>query len=356
MRVLMTTTTMGGVWAYSIELARALQLQDVQIALATLGGPLDAWQREQVNLCRNVTLYDNPPAEADQAAAWLLEIESLFEPDVIHLNGSALGHRHFDAPVIVVGHSCELSRYRAIHGTLPPNWQAHREAVRRGLVDVELLVAPTHAMLASFQEFYGPLPRTQVIHHGLSSGRYQPAVKQNLILSVGQINDEAKNIAALEHIADKLPWQLWVLGEDRQIDEQAMAQRLSQAAIFTLPALYEPFGLTILEAAMSGCALVIGDTPSLRELWADAAVFVPGEDLSAIRDALEWLINAPEQRQRLSDAARERSARYNASAMAKAYLAAYRQLSESKWRSLTSDEPMVKVVPQPSIFSQQRIA
>ena len=34
-----------------------------------------------------------------------------------------------------------------------------------------------------------------------------------------------------------------------------------------LPARYEPFGLSILEAALSGCALVLGDLPSLRELW-----------------------------------------------------------------------------------------
>ncbi len=32
-----------------------------------------------------------------------------------------------------------------------------------------------------------------------------------------------------------------------------------------LPARYEPFGLSVLEAALSGCALVLGDIPSLRE-------------------------------------------------------------------------------------------
>ena len=33
------------------------------------------------------------------------------------------------------------------------------------------------------------------------------------------------------------------------------------------PALYEPFGLAVLEAAQAGCALVLSDIPTFRELW-----------------------------------------------------------------------------------------
>ncbi len=52
---------------------------------------------------------------------------------------------------------------------------------------------------------------------------------------------------------------------------------MGEAAIFAHPARYEPFGLAVLEAAMAGCALVLGDIPTLRELWDGAAVFVaPG--------------------------------------------------------------------------------
>ena len=34
---------------------------------------------------------------------------------------------------------------------------------------------------------------------------------------------------------------------------------INTASIYALPARYEPFGLSILEAALSGCALVLGD-------------------------------------------------------------------------------------------------
>jgi glycogen synthase len=40
MRVLITTDTIGGVWTYAMELARALAPRRVEIALATMGAPL----------------------------------------------------------------------------------------------------------------------------------------------------------------------------------------------------------------------------------------------------------------------------------------------------------------------------
>ena len=69
-----------------------------------------------------------------------------------------------------------------------------------------------------------------------------------------------------------------------------VAEHLARAAIYCLPARYEPFGLSALEAGMSGCALVLGDIPSLREVWGDAALFVPPDDPDALRVALCRLI------------------------------------------------------------------
>src|SRR5262249_58528859 len=80
------------------------------------------------------------------------------------------------------------------------------------------------------------------------------------------------------------------------LSEAEMAPLYAGASIYAAPARYEPFGLTILEAALSGCALVLGDIPSLRELWEDAAVFVPRDDDAALETCLRDLIRHPEMR------------------------------------------------------------
>jgi glycosyltransferase involved in cell wall biosynthesis len=73
---------------------------------------------------------------------------------------------------------------------------------------------------------------------------------------------------------------------------------LARASIYVHPARYEPFGLAILDAALAGCALVLGDIPSLRELWHDAAIFVPTEDAARLSRELTALIENGDRRLR----------------------------------------------------------
>ena len=72
-----------------------------------------------------------------------------------------------------------------------------------------------------------------------------------------------------------------------------MSKWLRRASIYAFPAKYEPFGLSVLEAALARCALVLGDTQSLREIWRDAAIYVPPDSAERLRDVLKTLTAAP---------------------------------------------------------------
>ncbi len=85
---------------------------------------------------------------------------------------------------------------------------------------------------------------------------------------------------------------------------------MARTLVFAAPALYEPFGLAILEAAGSGMALVLGDIPTLRELWNDAAIFVDPADDAALAEAIARLHAEPELAAALGAAAQARAARY----------------------------------------------
>jgi glycosyltransferase involved in cell wall biosynthesis len=108
----------------------------------------------------------------------------------------------------------------------------------------------------------------------------------------------------------------------------ALARLYRDSAIFALPARYEPFGLSVLEAAASGCALVLGDIRSLRENWTGTAVFVPPDNRRALAAAIEGLIDDPARRQDLAGRARMRSAQFTVARMAEEYLRAYREVLE----------------------------
>ena len=61
MKLLMTADAVGGVWSYSLELARALAPHGVEIVLATMGPPPTGAQRE-------VTVWRDQVAAIDQGA------------------------------------------------------------------------------------------------------------------------------------------------------------------------------------------------------------------------------------------------------------------------------------------------
>jgi glycogen(starch) synthase len=122
-----------------------------------------------------------------------------------------------------------------------------------------------------------------------------------------------------------------------RLDSEMLGQWFRRAAIFILPARYEPFGLSALEAALCGCALVLGDTESLREIWQDAALFVRPEDPEHVRATLVQLIANPSLREDFSRRARKRADSFTPERMGRAYLEIYAKLLRAQ-RGLFSEE------------------
>ncbi len=349
-RVLMTADTVGGVWTYTLELARVLNARGIDVALATMGGPLSPQQWAETRTLPRTEVFEStlrlewmaePWDDVARAGEWLLDLEERFRPDVVHLNGYAHGALPWHCPKIVVGHSCVVSWWWAVHGEAPPPaWDLYRRAVAGGLRAADLVLAPSRAMLAALEQHYGPLPGARVVPNGRTAFLFPPGEKEPFVLTVGRLWDQAKNVAALERLAARLPWPIYVAGEEQHPDGRTarldglrllgrlgppeLAPWFGRAAIYVLPARYEPFGLSALEAALAGCALVLGDIPSLREVWGDAALFVGPEDGEALRAALERLMADAEYRARLGARARARALRFTPERMAAGYLAAYR--------------------------------
>ena len=102
-----------------------------------------------------------------------------------------------------------------------------------------------------------------------------------------------------------------------------MAAHLARGPIFVSLARYEPFGLAVLEAAQAGCALILSDIATFRELWDGAATFVAPDDPAQAVAALERLAADAEARAASGEAARARAARYSAEGMTDGVLATF---------------------------------
>ena len=350
----MTTDTVGGIWTYSLTLCRELNRHGVKTYLATMGAPTPAQRREAMEI-GNVQLFesryrlewmDDPWDDVRRAREWLLSIERRVAPDLVHLNSYALAAADWSTPVLVVGHSCVLSWWRAVKGEdAPASWDRYRTEVRGGLVAADIVIAPSRAMLQALKDFYG-VADGRVIPNACDPDVFVPAAKEPLIFSAGRLWDEAKNIRLLDQIASQLSWPVYIAGESRhpsghetELQGARVLGRLSpelahcwcaRASIYALPAKYEPFGLSVLEAALSGCALVLGDIPSLRENWDGVAVFVDPNDSDALRHAIEMLIADDEHRIELARRARQRGTAFSPERMSASYMRAYSELISTR--------------------------
>jgi glycogen(starch) synthase len=349
MKILMTADTIGGVWTYALELVRELQPYGCEVALATMGKCLSTEQRREADQIPNLTIFesnyklewmDDPWGDVAEAEAWLLEVADQVQPELVHLNSYAHGALDWHVPVLMVGHSCVLSWWQAVKAEpAPRQWHRYQCQVQAGLNHADLVVAPTRAMLTALQMHYGPLAATGVIYNGRNPAHFPPRRKEPMIFSVGRLWDEAKNVGLLDKIAADLSWPIYVAGEAAhpaggqeqlhqvqhlgKLSASAVADWMARASIYALPARYEPFGLSVLEAAMAGCALVLGDIESLREVWGDAARYVPPDDQAAFTELLQELMDDPAGRRALGSAAQQQANRYCSSNMGAAYWQTY---------------------------------
>ena len=357
--ILMTVDATGGVLTYALSLASELAKAGTKIHFAMLGPKPKPEQLAAIRGIPQAVLHehagalewmDDPWADVARASSFLRDLEQQVRPDIVHLNGYCHGSAGFRAPIIIVAHDCMLSRADALGeserlegraglGDAPPEGEPvpcesqglakYTESTKRGLAAATAVIAVSQTMRVALERHYGPLPRIAVIPNGLAV-EASSREKEELVVCAGRTWDRARNVETLVRVAAELPWPLEIAGDpaprgvgdgvsfdgrDAVADHGWMSPSdlgvlLDRAAIFASPARHDPFGMSALEAALRGCALVLGDIPSARELWGDAARFVRPDDERGLVEAISELASDEESRDRLAAEANLRARLY----------------------------------------------
>jgi glycogen synthase len=348
-RLLMTTDAVGGVWQYSVDLAGSLATRGTEVLLAVIGPSPSEQQKAQLSgvdgvrmVGRNFALewMSNPWEDVDRTRNWLGTLERQFRPDAIHLNSYALAGGEWRTPVVVAAHSCVYSWWRAVHRYPPDsNWEEYKTRVACGLKDAVAVVAPSRFMAdALASEYNFCADKVQVIHNFSLARLPKTVPKRPYLLAAGRIWDKAKNLALLDSAALDVEWPLYIAGSNEgeetlksnggarwlgNLPHLKLLAYMTEASIFIHPALYEPFGLAVLEAARTGCCLVLADIPSMHELWNGAAAFVNPADEAAWTEQVNLLIHDDEKRMQLGALAAQKAKRYRAAASVSRYIVLY---------------------------------
>lgn len=332
LRVLVTVDAVGGVWQYATDLARELGQLGIETLLALLGPAPSSAQRAAAFAIPRTTLIDTDllldwmADDAGQIAAAgsrIAELAREHRVDLIQLNQPALAAGiSFPVPLIAVSHSCLATWWAAVEGGEPPADFAWRAALHgEGLRAAERIVCPSDAFAEATRVAYRLRERPLGIHNGRNLA-VPDAPIEDFAFTAGRLWDRGKDAATLDRAAARLACPVRAAGSltgpngerisldhlqtSGQLDEAGLARCLAARPVFVSTARYEPFGLSVLEAASAGCGLVLADIPTFRELWSDAATFVaPGDD-RAFAEVIGRLIS--DRPLRLAEGAKARTA------------------------------------------------
>jgi glycosyltransferase involved in cell wall biosynthesis len=261
----------------------------------------------------------------------------------------------FDStPLVVAIHDVSFAAH--------PEWFRWREGLRRRLVT--RAAARRGARVLTLTEFskreiiehLGITPdRVEVIYPGVVAQPFSGAGgvahpfrdAESLVLYVGSIFNRRhvpEAITAVERLGNRYPSvRIAIVGDNRSfpridldrvihshervdvhpyIADEALADLYRRARAFVFLSEYEGFALTPLEALATGIPVVLLDTPVAREVFGDAALYVPDPDPRYVEPALEAALFDESVRARVLAAAREVTGRYSWSDCARRVLQA----------------------------------
>ena len=353
MHVLMTADTVGGVWTYTRELVSGLSHRGHHVTLVSFGKLPCTHQISWMHNLRNVEYRPTPfslewmqgcEEDIDCSLQYVVDLIHEVKPDVLHFNQFAYGAIDTAIPRIVVAHSDVISWWQAVHGQQPPDteWMTwYRQLVTSGLNAADRVIAPSEWMRTRIEDNYGGGGRCLVIYNGRSPGIFDSHLeKNNHVVSVGRVWDQAKQVSLLAERAHAVP--VVIVGSQEHPEkiasgytagtavpgitfcgaqsEQEILTLFAHASIYAATSRYEPFGLAPVEAALSRCALVANDIPTFREVWGEAAYYFRANDADSLAEAIRALSSDDRLRkdygERAYDCARSK---YSAERMLDAY-------------------------------------
>jgi len=362
MHVLITSDTVGGVWIYTQELVSGLIDAGHRVTLVSFGKlPLPhqtAWIERLPRLDYRPTEYrlewmETAERDIGESRSYLELVIAEVQPDVLHFSQYSYGDLDVDLPKIVVAHSDIVSWWVAVHGREPEDtpWvRNYRKTVAGGLRAADLVVAPSAWMFDQLSTYYGQPRAGLVIYNGRSPHLFEShRGKEDFVLSVGRVWDPAKNLVLWferegEARVSVVGWEREPGREDRvrslkvpsnvalsgAKSQDELRELYARAAIYAATSRYEPFGLAPLEAALSGCALVLNDNPVFHELWDGGGVFFERNNARDLARQVERLRRDSGLRQAYAERGYEAARlEFTAARMVDEYQHAYEEISSA---------------------------
>ena len=309
----------GGISSHVYDLSRALAGKGVEVHVVTCDFP-DAPEYEEIDGAK-VYRFDSYRIPAFDFLSWVFSMNRNMAQKAIEVIDAHSGridviHAHdwlvakaaielknlFERPLISTIHSTEAGRREGIHN----DYQRTINSVEKWLVNESSMVICCSNYMADqiSQTLLAPREKVRVIRNGVNVSRFDlginyEAVRQRfagpgeeIVLYVGRLVHEKgvhvligaapKILSVLPNVRfiivgeggmkEQLLKEAWDFGVPQKVfftgfvDKKTLTLLYKASAVAVVPSLYEPFGITALEAMAAHVPVVVSDVGGLSEI------------------------------------------------------------------------------------------
>ncbi len=243
----------------------------------------------------------------------LIHSHFLFPSGVV----AALLQQASGVPYVLTAHGSDVpgynpERFQRAHRLLGPAW--------RSVVHGASSITSPSRWLAQLIEEHAPGAAVEVVPNGIDPHWVEPAEKSRTILVVSRLFERKGVQFLLEALREfRSGWSVHIVGDgphrgtleamardvrDQVVfhgwlenDSEELKALFAAAGIFVFPSQVENFPMCLLEAMLSGAAIVASDIAPCQEVLGETASFFPSGDALALRTLLYELLFDPEARE-----------------------------------------------------------
>ena len=300
--------------------------------------------KEEIN---GVTIYRVPCIRKKQGVCQTHEMLSYcysayrFLPKLLRENKYDICHTHFIIPTGIVSYlnKNKIPYIITSHGSDVPNYNPDRFGIQHKLLkplwngivkNAECITSPSeylkNLILDTFDE-ENYCDKIKVIPNGIYPENFNPKKKKRKILFVTRLFERKGVQYVINAMKDIKNYELIICGDGpykEKLEQQIIELNVSNihllgyvsyeqlkyeyetSSIFVLPSSAESFGVVLLEAMSSDCAIITANNSGCCEVVGDAALLVRPRNSDDIKEAIVKLINDDKLRTELIFKARKR--------------------------------------------------
>lgn len=269
--------------------------------------------------------------------------ETVATPDLIHIHdwlGVEAGinlRKKLKIPLVMTVHSLEYMRSAGIHH--PKSRIADIE--KKGIANADIIITVSSFMKDKIIENYSISPdKIKIIPNSstLSTGTSPAEREKGLVLYCGRLTGQkgveylflaAKDVIKVKRYAKfviigkgHIEKQLYNLAELLDIKDhvhfkgfipaERICQYYKKAEVVVIPSVYEPFGITVLDALEAGAPVIMTKNAGIGENLKDKihVLKVPERNSKSLADAIISLLDNDGLKKRLSENGKEASRKY----------------------------------------------